>query len=68
MNSKQEREAVPNRADLLALAECFPALWSHPATDHLTKKHIVRIIVQEIIARLVDVHHILAQSPPLTAS
>lgn len=58
IKSKQEREAVPDRAKLTALAESFPALWSHPATDHLTKKRIVRLIIEEIVARLLDDHRI----------
>jgi DNA invertase Pin-like site-specific DNA recombinase len=41
---------APDRATLLALAEEFPRVWTHAATDARTKKRIVRLLVEEIIA------------------
>lgn len=54
IKSKQKNQAVPDRAELLTLAKRFPALWSHPGTDHLIKKRIVRLIIYQIVARLVE--------------
>jgi hypothetical protein len=54
IKSKQKKQAVPDRAELVALAKSFPALWSHPGTDHLTKKRLVRLIIYQIVARLVE--------------
>jgi DNA invertase Pin-like site-specific DNA recombinase len=54
IKSKQKKQAAPDRAELLALAKSFPALWSHPGTDHLTKKRLVRLIIYQIVARLVE--------------
>jgi hypothetical protein len=45
---------VPDRAELLALAKTFPVLWSHPDTDHISKKRIVRLVIYQIVARLVE--------------
>ena len=42
--------APPDRAMLLALAQEFPALWAHPDTDRRTKKHLVRLLIEEIVA------------------
>lgn len=52
IKNQQITQSVPDRAELLALAKSFPALWSHPATDHLVKKRIVRLVIYQIIARL----------------
>lgn len=41
--------ALPDRATLLALAQEFPAVWTDPATDARTKKHLVRLLIEEII-------------------
>jgi len=54
IKSKQKNQAVPDRAELLALAKSFPALWSDSATDHLIKKRIVRLVIYQIVARLVE--------------
>jgi hypothetical protein len=43
---------MPDRAKLLALSQDFPAVWSHPATDPRTKKRIIRLLIEEIVARL----------------
>jgi len=42
--------APPDRATLLALAQEFPAVWAHPDTDRRTKKHLVRLLIEEIVA------------------
>jgi len=54
IKSQQKTQSVPDRAELLALAKTFPALWSHPDTDHLIKKRIVRLVIYQIVARLVE--------------
>jgi DNA invertase Pin-like site-specific DNA recombinase len=42
--------ASPDRATLLKLAQEFPALWTHPETDWRSKKHLVRLLIEEIVA------------------
>ncbi|HEY7870071.1 MAG TPA: recombinase family protein [Methylomirabilota bacterium] len=42
--------APPDRATLLALAQDFPAVWAHPETDIRAKKHLVRLLIEEIVA------------------
>jgi excisionase family DNA binding protein len=42
--------ASPDRATLLMLAQEFPALWAHPDTDRRSKKHLVRLLIEEIVA------------------
>jgi excisionase family DNA binding protein len=42
----------PDRARVLALAEEFPKVWTDPATDIRTKKRIVRLLIEEIIAKV----------------
>jgi excisionase family DNA binding protein len=44
--------ALPDRATLLALAQEFPTVWADPATDSRTKKHLVRLLIEEIVASL----------------
>jgi excisionase family DNA binding protein len=44
--------APPDRATLLALAQEFPALWAHPETDRRTKKHLVRLLIEEIVVSI----------------
>ncbi len=44
------RPAPIDRAQLLALADDFPAVWRRPATDIPLKKRIVRLLVEEIVA------------------
>jgi excisionase family DNA binding protein len=46
------RPAPPDRATLLALAQEFPTVWANPATDTRTKKHLVRLLIEEIVATL----------------
>ena len=44
--------APPDRATLQRLAEDFPGVWHHPTTDLRTKKRIVRLLIEEIIAKI----------------
>lgn len=46
------RPAPPDRATLLALAQEFPTVWADPATDTRTKKHLIRLLIEEIVASL----------------
>lgn len=48
---------APDRARLLALAEEFPRVWAAPATDIRTKKRIVRLLIEEIIAKITSRPH-----------
>jgi hypothetical protein len=50
LTTEHERHRVPARATLLALAEDFPRVWTDATTDMRTKKRIVRLLVEEIIA------------------
>ncbi len=50
LTAEQGRLAPPDRATLLALAEEFPAVWADPATDSRTKKRLVRLLIEEIVA------------------
>jgi DNA invertase Pin-like site-specific DNA recombinase/uncharacterized protein YndB with AHSA1/START domain len=43
------RPAASDRATLLALAQEFPTVWTHPATDGRTKKRLVRFLIEEIV-------------------
>jgi DNA invertase Pin-like site-specific DNA recombinase len=52
IKSRQKIQSVPDRAELLALAKIFPVLWSHPDTDRLIKKRILRLVIYQIVARL----------------
>jgi len=54
LKSQQLRQPVPNRERLLALAQSFPETWSNPATDYRTRKRLVRLLIEEIIANLVS--------------
>jgi DNA invertase Pin-like site-specific DNA recombinase len=42
----------PDRKHLLQLAEDFPAVWQHPETDLRTKKQLLRLLIEDIVARL----------------
>ena len=48
----------PDRATLLALAQAFPSVWADPATDMGTKKRLVRLLIEEIVASLANDHGI----------
>ena len=54
LKGQQLRQPVPNRERLLALAQRFPETWSNPATDYRTKKRLVRLLIEEIIANVVS--------------
>jgi DNA invertase Pin-like site-specific DNA recombinase len=45
---------VPDRDRLLQLAKDFPAVWQHPATEPRTKKRLVRLLIEEIVAQTTD--------------
>ncbi|MGH7320250.1 MAG: helix-turn-helix domain-containing protein [Candidatus Rokuibacteriota bacterium] len=48
-----ERHRGPDRATLMALAEAFPRVWAEAASESRTKKRIVRLLVEEMIATAV---------------
>lgn len=52
LKSDQSRQPVPDRARLLTLARRFPAVWSNPATDYRSKKRLVRLLIEEIMANV----------------
>jgi DNA invertase Pin-like site-specific DNA recombinase len=52
LRRSQPQHVPPDRATLLELAQDFPAVWNDPATDHRTKKRLIRLLVEEIVARL----------------
>jgi hypothetical protein len=43
-------QAPPDRAALLTLAHDFPAVWAAPTTDLRTKKRVVRLLIEQIVA------------------
>jgi excisionase family DNA binding protein len=47
------RRTAPDRETLLQLAEDFPRVWNDRAIDMRTKKRIVRLLIEEIVARVV---------------
>jgi excisionase family DNA binding protein len=47
----QARLTPPDHATLLALAEEFPAVWADPLTEIRTKKRLVRLLIEDIVAR-----------------
>jgi hypothetical protein len=53
LTADAQRQPPPDRARLLALAAEFPRVWADPATDVRTKKRIVRLLIEEIIAKVV---------------
>jgi len=48
-----QRRPAADRASLLGLAEDLPRVWADPAADIRTKKRIVRLLIEEIIAKIV---------------
>jgi excisionase family DNA binding protein len=57
LDTKAKLDVPPDRAKLLALAEDFPRVWADPATDIRTKKRIVRLLIEEIIAKVMPEPH-----------
>jgi Recombinase/Recombinase zinc beta ribbon domain len=51
LRGQEERHRVPDRESLLALAEEFPRVWAE--AEIITKKRIVRLLVEEIITTAV---------------
>src|SRR5262249_31061432 len=47
-----ERRHGPDRGILLRLAEDFPRVWDHPSTDIRTRKRIVRLLIEEIVVKV----------------
>ena len=45
---------IPDKETLCSLAQDLPAVWNSPATDMRLKQRIVRILIEEIIAVVVD--------------
>ena len=48
--TEKKNRTIPDRDTLLGLAERFDMVWHSPAADHRTKKRLVRLLVEEIIA------------------
>jgi hypothetical protein len=48
--AEKKNRTLPDRDTLLGLAERFEIVWRSPAADHRTKKRLVRLLVEEIIA------------------
>ena len=53
LKDEQSRQPLPDRERLLDLAQRFPAVWSDPATEYRTKRRLVRLLIEEIIAKVV---------------
>jgi hypothetical protein len=45
-------QAPLDHPTLRRLAEDFPRVWRHPTADLRTKKRIVRLLIEEIIAKI----------------
>ncbi len=53
LTAEASRQPPPaDRATLLKLAKDFPRVWTDAAADMRTKKRIVRLVIEEIIAHL----------------
>jgi hypothetical protein len=52
LDTEREQQVKPNREQLLALAQSFPAIWKDPQTDRRVKKHLVRLLIEQIVARV----------------
>jgi len=52
LKSQPHRQPMPDLKSLLDLARRFPETWSNPATDYRTKKRLVRLLIEEIIANV----------------
>lgn len=50
--AEAERHVAPDHVVLLRLAEDFPRVWHHPATDVRTRKRIVRLLIEEIVVNI----------------
>ncbi|MGH7267399.1 MAG: helix-turn-helix domain-containing protein, partial [Candidatus Rokuibacteriota bacterium] len=49
--TEAERHRPADPDSLLALAEEFPRVWASAATDIRTKKRVVRLLIEEIVAK-----------------
>ncbi|MBW2122893.1 MAG: recombinase family protein [Deltaproteobacteria bacterium] len=54
LQNQAANNVAPDRDALLQLAEVFPEVWKNPAMDMKTKKRIVRLLVEEIVASIDD--------------
>jgi excisionase family DNA binding protein len=52
LTAEAERQIAPDRAVVLRLAEDFPRVWDHPSTDIRTRKRIVRLLIEEIVVKV----------------
>ena len=52
LDTEREQQGTPNREQLLALAHSFPTVWNDPQTDPRTRKRLVRLLIQQIVARV----------------
>jgi len=52
LDTEREQHVAPNREQLLRLAQSFPAIWNDPDTDQRTKKRLVRLLIEQIVARV----------------
>lgn len=52
LTAEAERQVAPDRAALLRLAGDFPQVWDHPSTDIRTRKRIVRLLIEEIVVKV----------------
>jgi hypothetical protein len=50
--AEAERHVAPDRFVLLRLAEDFPRVWNHPSTDMRARKRIVRLLIEEIVVKI----------------
>jgi excisionase family DNA binding protein len=53
LTAEAERQVAPDRAALLQLADDFPRVWNDPSADVRTRKRIVRLLVEEIVVKVV---------------
>lgn len=53
LTAEAERHVAPDHAALLRLAEDFPRVWNDPAADVRTRKRIVRLLIEEILVKVV---------------
>lgn len=52
LTADAEREVPPDRDALLRLAADFPRVWDHPSTDIRTRNRIVRLLIEEIVVKV----------------
>jgi hypothetical protein len=50
--AEAERHVAPDRAVVRRLAEDFSRVWNHSSTDVRTRKRIVRLLIEEIVVKI----------------